>query len=108
MSNNNNAKTTDITEYSSRKLIRDIFQFLKPYRSRFVIASFIRLVGDVVYLYPAFALASVVTFLTHYRSGDSLYTVWVILALWALGVFIRSCSKLFFKYIGYRVSEKVA
>ncbi|OGF28111.1 hypothetical protein A2477_04230 [Candidatus Falkowbacteria bacterium RIFOXYC2_FULL_47_12] len=108
MSDNNNAKTTDIIQYSFRQLIRDIFQLLKPYRSRFVIASFIRLVGDVVYLYPAFALASVVTFLTHYRSGDSLYTVWVILALWALAVFIRSCSQFFSKYIGYRVSEKVA
>jgi ABC-type multidrug transport system fused ATPase/permease subunit len=60
------------SKYSSWQLIKDIWSFLKPYKWRFFIASLIRLAGDLAALYPAFALASIVTFLTQYKQGNSL------------------------------------
>lgn len=94
--------------YSSLDLIKDIFKFIKPYRGRFWLGSFIRLVGDVSWLYPAYAIASIVTFLSQYKAGQSLRNLWVILALWGLAVIVRNLSQFFAKFLGYRVAEKVA
>ncbi len=95
-------------KYSSLKLIRDILELLKPYRWRFVGASLIRLSGDLVNLFPVFALASVVTFLTRYKSGDSLNYIWILLGLWFLAVIFRNFSQYFSKTIGYKIAEKMS
>jgi len=98
----------EIIDYSSWQLVKDILKLLKPYRARFWFASFIRMLGDLAWLYPAFALASIVTFLTHYRQGDSLVAVWIILGLWLTSSLVRSLSSFFSKNIGYRVAEKLS
>lgn len=97
----------EIIDYSSWDLIKDIFQLLRPYRGRFWFASFVRMVGDLVWLYPAFAFASIVTFLTQYKPGQSLNTIWIVLGLWLGATIIRSLSQYFSKSIGYKVSEKL-
>ena len=96
------------SKYPLGQLLRAILELLKPYKWRFVAASFVRLLGDLAWLYPAFAFASIVTFLTHYKTGDSLRTIWVVLGLWLLATVIRSLSQFFAKYLGYRVAEKIS
>jgi ATP-binding cassette, subfamily B, heavy metal transporter len=100
--------STEIIDYTSTELIKDIVKLLRPYRKSFVLASLIRLIGDIAWLYPVFALASIVTFLTRYQAGDSLESLWVIITLWVLSNIIRSLSQFYSKYIGYRVAESVA
>ena len=95
-------------KYSSWQLIKDILKLLKPYQTRFWLASIIRLLGDLAWLYPAFAFASIVTFLTHYRQGNSLNPIWIILGLWLAAAIIRSLGQFFSKYLGYRVAERLA
>ncbi|MBI2459244.1 MAG: ABC transporter ATP-binding protein [Parcubacteria group bacterium] len=95
-------------KYSSWQLIKNILDLLKPYRLRFWLASLIRLLGDLAWLYPAFAFASIITFLTHYKPGDSLNYLWLILGLWLAAGLVRSFSQFFSKYLGYRVAEKLA
>ena len=97
-----------IIKYSSGQLIKDILKLLKPYQARFWLASLIRLLGDLAWLYPAFAFASIVTFLTNYKKGDALNPVWIILSLWLAAGIIRSLSQFFSKYLGYQVAEKLA
>ncbi len=87
--------------------LRDVSRFLRPHKRKFLIASVVRLLGDVAWLYPTYALASLVTFLTQYSSGQSLYQLWIIFALWILAVAIRVSSQFFAKYMGYQISEKV-
>lgn len=94
------------SKYSSWQLIIDIAQLLKPYKWRFFLASFIRLLGDLAWLYPAVALASIVTFLTHYQTGQSLDSIWLALGLWFAAAIIRYLSQFFAKYFGYQVAEK--
>lgn len=98
----------EIIAYSSWNLMRDIFELLQPYRGRFLLASLIRILGDLAWLYPAFALASIVTFLTQYQSGQSLNTIWIVLGLWISATVMRSLSQYFTKCIGYKISERLA
>jgi len=63
--------------------------------------------GDLAWLYPAFAFASIVTFLTHYQPGQSLNPIWIALGLWLATTVIRSLSQFFSKFIGYKVAEKL-
>lgn len=95
-------------KYSSLQLIKDIFELLKPYKWRFIVASLIRMTGDLANLYPVVALASVVTFLTTYKIGDSLKYIWIALGLWLVALIIRNSSQFFSKYLGYYVAEKIA
>lgn len=95
-------------QYSSFQLIKDIFVLLKPYKRRFWIASFIRLLGDLAWLYPVFALAQIVTILTKYQPGDSLRGIWIALGLFFLAVVVRQLSQFYSKYLGYWVAEKLA
>lgn len=93
---------------SSGQLIKEIWRLLTPYRTRFLVASIIRLIGDIGWLYPAFAFASIVTFLTQYKAGESLNPLWIELALWFLALIARSLSQYYSKYLGYNVAERVA
>lgn len=98
----------EIIRYSSSELLGDIWQLLKPYMLRFLTASLIRFIGDLANLYPVFALASIVTFLSHYTLGQSFNNIWLWLSLWFAAVVVRNLSQYFSKYLGYWVAEKVA
>jgi ABC-type multidrug transport system fused ATPase/permease subunit len=95
-------------KYSSLELVRDIWELLKPYKWRFFLASLIRLLGDLANLVPVFLFASLVTFLTNYKSGMSLSYVWLMLGLWVVSVLIRNLSQFFSKYLGYWIAEKLS
>ncbi|MFA6106328.1 MAG: ABC transporter ATP-binding protein [Patescibacteria group bacterium] len=97
-----------IIKYSTWQLLKDIGGYLKPYRWKFTAASFLRLISDLAGLYPAYALAAIVTFLSGYSRGGSLSYFWRIIIIWTLAVVIRSLSRQTAKYIGYQVSERVA
>jgi len=95
-------------KYSSFQLIKDIFELLKPYKWRFIVASLIRMTGDLANLYPVVAFASIVTFLTTYKIGDSLKYIWIALGLWLVALIVRNTSQFCSKYLGYYVAEKIA
>lgn len=95
-------------KYSFFELLKDTSKLLKPYKWRFGFATFLRLLSDLVDLYPVFALASVVTFLTNYTAGDSLDFVWTILGLWVLAYTFRAVSQYFCQYMGFSIAAQVA
>ena len=97
-----------IVTYSSLQLVTDIIEFLKPYKWRFFFASFIRLIGDLVWLYPAYAFAFIVTFLTEYKSGDPFNKLWLVIGLTFIALIIRSSCMFFSKHVGYLVGERIA
>lgn len=104
----NNNSTQETVRYSSIQLIKDILVLLKPYKWKFIWASCVRLFGDLANLFPTFAFASIVTFLTTYKTGDSLKYIWIILGLWFVASVIRYVNQFFAKYIGYYIAEKLS
>ncbi|MFH0891668.1 MAG: ABC transporter ATP-binding protein [Candidatus Falkowbacteria bacterium] len=97
---------SEIIKYSNWSLIKDLYFYVKPQRGRFILASLLRLTGDIVNLYPAIALASIVTFFSEYSAGSSLRDFWFFFALWALASFWRNIAVHGAKYLAFQVSEK--
>lgn len=97
-----------IQNYSTPSLIRDVATYVRPYRLRFIIGSLLRFLGDLANLYPAIALASIVTFFTTYQAGSSLDYFFVTLGLWAVAAVWRTIAAYSGKYIVYQVAEKVS
>ncbi|MFH1564594.1 MAG: ABC transporter ATP-binding protein [bacterium] len=103
-----NENQQKLLQYSNWQLLKDIGSYLRPYRWRFVIASLLRLTSDVAALYPAYALASVVTFFSKFSSGDSLKKLWIIFILWGVAYLYKDITRHLAKYIGFQASEKAA
>src|SRR3989344_5038213 len=95
-------------KYSLWELLKDTIQLLKPYKWRFIAASFIRLIGDLANLYPVFALASIITFLSKYNTGDPMVYVGKLIGFWFLASSIRSLSQYFSKYLGYSLGAQIS
>lgn len=94
--------------YTSRELLRDTWRLISPYRLRFFLATILRLTGDIVWLYPAFALATIVTYLSTYQAGQSLMPVWIPLMLWTCALVVRAITQYTAKFEGYKIAEQVA
>ncbi len=97
-----------VVRYTNWQLLRDVATFIRPYRWRFWFASLCRLVGDLVWLYPPFALAAIIAFLAEYEPGMSAQPLITIVLLWAAAMVIRSVAQFTAKYIGYQIGEKIA
>lgn len=95
-------------QYSTWTLIRDIYSFLKPYKLAFITATFFRVLSDIAWLYPAYALASMVNFLTTYQSGQSLSPLSRIVYLFALAICVRHVAQYIAKRLMFSVSERVS
>lgn len=102
------SKETQIIKYSTWNLVKDIYGYIRPYRKKFWVATLLRLLGDVINLYPTIAIAQIVTFFSKYHVGDSLSYFWLIVGLWALTSFLRSVLTPGSKNLMFQVSEKAA
>jgi ABC-type multidrug transport system fused ATPase/permease subunit len=94
-------------EYSNWDLIQDLYKFLKPYRVRFVFSTFIRVIGDIAWLYPAYALATIVTFLTAYHAGQSLRPIFIVFALFFGAAVLRYFGGYISKMSMFKISERI-
>lgn len=101
-------KVNNTIKYSNWSLIKDLWDYIKPYKGRFILASFLRLSGDIANLYPAIALASIVTFFSAYKTGGSLDYFWAVLGWWAASTLWRSMAMYTGKNIAFQVSERSA
>lgn len=94
--------------YSTIALILDLLRYIRPYRVRFGFATLMRLFGDILRLYPAYATAQIVTELSQYSPDQSLTPIWwyigTALCVYILHIICRQTAK----QIGYKVAEKSA
>lgn len=99
---------TPESAYTTRALVGDLYAMLKPHRPRFFLASFARVCGDLAMLYPAYAIASIATFFSRWKPGESTAPFWTIMALMVAAVLVRLGGYYAAKQIGFRITEKVA
>ncbi|MBD3280535.1 ATP-binding cassette domain-containing protein [Candidatus Dojkabacteria bacterium] len=87
---------------------RTLWSFIKPYKARFFLATFLRVTGDIVNLYPAYALARVVNLLSENTDTEELRRELALLLLvWLFTAVYKSIGKQGAKYLGYQVAEQV-
>lgn len=58
--------------YSNAHLAADIWGEIRPYRGKFILATILRVVGEIAYLYPVYAFAIIVDFFSGYAPGADL------------------------------------
>ncbi len=95
-------------EFSWQSLLRLVGTLIKPYRRRFIVVTILRLAGDIAWLYPAVAMASIVNFFQSYQLGQSIGPVWIIIMLWTSASVIRYGGITLAKYWGFQLSERVS
>lgn len=93
--------------YTNWRLTKDMWRFLKPHRVRFFLATFIRIIADLAWLYPAYGLASLVNFLTVYEPGTDLQPVLVIFSLFVLASILRFGGGYITKMYMFTISERM-
>lgn len=92
--------------YGNLELINDIWKYVVPYRRKFFLGSAIRIFSDIIWLYPVWAMAEIINFVSQYNTGDDTTYVWNL--LWG----IVAVSIIYFplhdlaKYFVFQVSEK--
>lgn len=101
----NKAKGNNI--YRTRSLISDIGGFLKPYKTKFIIGSMLRILSDMAWLYPAYGLAMLTNFLSTYHHGDSLEPVIDIFSIFAIVIVVRYVGQYYAKMFVFRTSARV-
>jgi ABC-type multidrug transport system fused ATPase/permease subunit len=92
--------------YSTFALMRDLGARVYPYWDRFLLASLIRVIGDIAWLYPAIAAASIVDELVKGKaaSWDVLLPLFVFLGI---ATILRSVSQPAHRLWAYWVAERV-
>lgn len=95
-------------EYSGRRLLRDLISFIRPYKRKFLFATLARLCGDIVWLYPPYALAAIVTFLSTWTDGASPRPLYIIFSLWSGAIVIRLLSQYLSRTRGFAVAEQIS
>ncbi len=94
--------------YTYRQFLRFLWSRIRPYRGRFWFASFVRMTSDIVWLFPAYALASIINILSGPHTPDSYHRITVFAILWIVAVLYRIGSQFVAKYVGFRVGETAA
>lgn len=100
-----------IQDYSTLQLLKDTYQYIRPYRRRFFIGSTMRLVGDIINLYPSYALALIVNYLTTGNISENISKVWVVVGIWMAtyitNVVLRHYAKTYVLNVGNKVEVDV-
>ena len=93
--------------YSNRELLRDVWFYLKPYKWKFFGATLARISGDIAWLYPGYALATLVNFFGNYSVGVSLQPIYLVFVCLMLVTVIRYLSLYVSKVTAFRIAEKI-
>lgn len=86
-----------INDYSTWKLIQDIYGYIKPYKSLFWIGTSLRLVGDLANLFPPYALAMMVSIISTGNLKDNANKLWFIAFAWIGSNLFRMGTQYFAK-----------
>lgn len=96
---------TKLPSYSV--VLRQLGHYLRPYRSRFLLGTFLRLSGDIVYLFNTYAISRMIVLLGQYAVNGTVGNVWWYVIAWACSHTYVAASRQCAKYLIYWVSERV-
>ncbi len=95
-------------EYSTKAFAKDLAEFFRPYKGRLMFATFMRMLSDVAWLYPDYALATIITLCATWKTGDSVVPMEYLLGGWALAAMIRYGCQYISRIQGFYAAERVA
>ncbi|MES2623378.1 MAG: ABC transporter ATP-binding protein [Patescibacteria group bacterium] len=93
--------------YSTSALLRDLYDFMQPYKGRFFLAACMRIFAHAIWLYPTYALAAITTFFTTYTVGESILPFWHIITTLSLVIFVFIVFVYYANSIAFPIAEKI-
>lgn len=93
--------------YSAHELIRDVWQFLKPHRGRFFLASLVVVTRELAGLYPVYAFSRIITILgkadriAYTNEVEQLIGLYIACIVWQL------CAFYLYRLISIRLIEQL-
>lgn len=100
-------RQTPLAKYSTWNLIQDLVPYLRPYSKSIVFSTLLRVIGDILLLYPAYALASAVNFLSTYHAGESIEPLRNIFFLFCGVIIVQSILHYWAKMLMFSSSERI-
>jgi ABC-type multidrug transport system fused ATPase/permease subunit len=94
--------------YRLSSLLRDLYRFGKPYRGRFIFGSILRLIADIVWLYPPYAFSLLITMVSNWTPDTSVQSIYIIFVLISVSVIVRAGGQNIGRAIGLYAVEKTA
>ncbi len=98
-------KNIEYNNYGNSELIKDIWSYIKPYKNKFYLGSFIRFTGDLIWLFPVWALAEITTFVANFETGDETLYVWQLIGAIVFCAIYHFIAHELCKYYIYDVAE---
>lgn len=93
--------------YTTRNLITDAWSYVRPYKAKFFLATFLRMVADLSWLYPPYAFAIIINFFANYDPVAALTPLYVAFVLTFVASAIRYCGIYSAKSLMFKTSEKI-
>ena len=93
--------------YSNKRLLSDVWFYVKPLKRSFWLGTTYRIVSDLSWLYIPYGLSVIVNFFTDYTVGESLWPVYWALILTMLAGIVRHLGIYLAKRTIYQIAEKV-
>ena len=94
--------------YPTKLFLGDVWRFIRPYKRNFFLGSFSRLAADLVWLYPAVAVAGIVDGLTAGKDSGNYSVVWTYVFLYTLCSLVQPTLKNYAKKLLYEISDKTS
>lgn len=85
--------------------MKDIWSFVRPYKTKFFLGTFLRAFGDILWLFPPWALAEIITFASEHKNGEPILYVWHLFFLLAIVSVLHFVCFQWAKYFVYQVAE---
>lgn len=85
-----------------------MWMFMRPYKSRFIFGTLLRVIGEIAWLYPAYALGSIATFFVGYQIGEPLGPFWHTMGLLGLASITYFATSYFGNLLGYKSAVRAS
>lgn len=97
-----------LNDYGIRKMMSDVWPFIRPELAALVLASIMKAVASVMTLLPWFALGKVVTALVAWETGDAVTPIYVWAVVIGLSSFVQMLCNHYVRTRGFVASERAA
>lgn len=94
--------------YSISQMIKDVWQFVKPYRLKFWLAVFLRSTSDIVNLLPAYFFSTITTILSDPNITNKWDLTLPLLVCWVIAVLYYRLGHDSAKYFGHTIARHAA
>ncbi|HEX3099566.1 MAG TPA: ABC transporter ATP-binding protein [Patescibacteria group bacterium] len=97
-----------ITNYSTWKLVKDIYRYVRPYKGSFFIGSILKLISEVLWLYPTYAFSTLVTIISAGSLAENSTKIWTITSLWIGATILAELIQYFARVEIFNIADKIA